>query len=756
MALKTWLRALILLGAVGAVLGVLSRVSRHPGTEAVRAPSGQEHRATSMTAGSASSSSDAGRTPNRLIHERSPYLQQHAYNPVEWYPWGEEAFAKASREQKPIFLSIGYSTCHWCHVMERESFEDPEVAKLLNQWFVSIKVDREEHPDVDQVYMQAVQAMTGHGGWPLTVFLTPDLKPFFGGTYFPAERRHNVPGMNEILPAVAQAWNAKREDILSSAGQLTGQLQQLATSAKPGTVAVETLHQAFNQATTTFDPTFGGFGGAPKFPQSHALSFLLHYWARSRATQSLEIVTTTLEHLARGGIHDHLGGGFHRYSTDEQWLVPHFEKMLYDQALLARTYVEAYQVTRASHFADVARGIFDYVLRDMTHPDGAFYAAEDADSEGQEGTFYVWRPEEILEALGPEEGELVNRFYGVTAEGNFEHGTSILHIAQPLEAFAKLKDHDPVQLAHRLAGARQRLLAVRAHRVRPHRDEKILTSWNGLMIASFAYGAAALDEPRYLRAAEAAAQFLLTHLRQRQQLFRRWRDGQARYPGTLEDYAFFSDGLLELYEASLEPRYLAEAKALVLQMIERFWDEEGGGFFLRGKQEEPLIVSAKEFSDGAIPSGNSMAALALFKLGRLTADERLESYGRRLLEASAEAVNQAPLGYAQSLIAWDLALGPTREIVVAGDPEAPQTRRMLQVVHQQFLPRTVLALHGSGKAGGAIEALIPFLKAQQPLDGKPTAYVCENYACKLPATSPEQLAQQLAGAAQSPARPGAP
>src|SRR3989338_9185378 len=491
--------------------------------------------------------------PNRLIHEKSPYLLQHASNPVDWYPWGEEAFAKARREQKPIFLSIGYSTCHWCHVMERESFENPEIAAAMNRWFVSIKVDREEHPDLDQVYMAAVQSLTGHGGWPLTVFLTPDLKPFYGGTYFPPERRSDIPGMTEVLPAVADAWQQKREEIMTSADELTASLQaHLAPVSGGEPIAIETLHAAFRQAVSAFDPAHGGFWDAPKFPRSPELSFLLAYWARTGAAQSLEIVTTTLDHLARGGIHDHLGGGFHRYSTDAQWLVPHFEKMLYDQALLARTFLEAYRATKRPEYAETARGIFTYVLRDLTDAGGGFYSAEDADSEGAEGRFYVWTPQEITQVLGRDAGQLFSRFYGVSPDGNFEQGTSILNIEQPLETFAKLKGFEPGVLAQQLASSRERLLAVRSARVRPHRDDKILTSWNGLMIASLAYGAATLDDPRYLQAARRAADFVLTNLRRDGVVLRRYREEDARYPGTLEDYAFLSYGLLELYEASFE------------------------------------------------------------------------------------------------------------------------------------------------------------------------------------------------------------
>jgi len=675
-------------------------------------------------------------TPNRLLHEKSPYLLQHAYNPVEWYPWGPEAFAKARQEGKPIFLSIGYSTCHWCHVMEHESFEDPAIAALMNQWFVSIKVDREEHPDLDQIYMQAVTMMTGQGGWPLTVFLTPDLKPFFGGTYFPPERRGNLPGLREVLPAVADAWQKKREELVTSAQQLTASMnERLAHTGAKGSLTLALLHAAFNDAVSMFDETAGGFGSAPKFPRSHELSFLLRYWARTGTGQALDMVTTTLDHLARGGIHDHLGGGFHRYSTDAQWLVPHFEKMLYDQALLARPYLEAARITKRAEYAEVARGISEYVLRDLTDAQGGFYSAEDADSEGAEGTFYVWTPAQVIGALGQEEGQLVNRFYGVTDEGNFEHGTSILHIEQPLEVFAKLKGVDPQQLTARLRASRTRLLIARGTRARPHRDDKILTSWNGLMIAALADGSSTLNEPRYLAAAERSARFILTSLVKDGRLLRRYRDQDARYSGTLEDYAFFIDGLLALYEAGFDPRWLEEAKRLASQMIERFWDEQGGGFFLRGTDEPALIVRSKELYDGATPSGSSVAAMVLLRLGRLMAEPRFEELGRRTLEGAAQALERTPSALPQMLSAVDFALGPTMEIVIAGASGAPETAQMLRAIRERFLPRAVVVLHPEGAPGAAIEALAPYVKIQRSVNGKSTAYVCENFICNLPTTN---------------------
>jgi len=695
----------------------------------------------------------APHTPNRLLKEQSPYLQQHAYNPVDWYPWGDEAIAKAKREHKPILLSIGYSTCHWCHVMERESFEDPATAALMNAQFVSIKVDREEHPDVDQIYMHAVIMLSGHGGWPLTVFLTPDLKPFFGGTYFPPERHMQTPSFREVLDAVASAWRAKRGEVIESADRLTARLREQLASVAPGAVTTKVLDAAREQADRAFDAVHGGFGPAPKFPRSHELSWLLHEWVRTRQARPLEMVMTTLDHLARGGIHDQLGGGFHRYATDAEWLVPHFEKMLYDQALLARTFVEAFQVTGQTWCADTARDIFDYVLRDMTDPHGGFYAAEDADSEGEEGKFYVWRPEEFVEILGRDDAEWAAALFDVTPAGNFsahgsealggERGASIVHLAQPVDAFATARGWEPVELARRLASARAKLLAARARRIRPHRDDKILTSWNGLMIASLAYGGAALDEPRYVDAAQRAAEFIWRTLFRDGQLLRRYRKGDARFPGTLEDYAYFSYGLLELYEASGQARWLASARELATRMIEQFWDAEAGGWYLSRRDDSALIATSKEIDDGAMPSGNSMAALVCLKLGRLLGDASLEAYGRRTLETFAATVTQAPWSFPQLLIAWDMALGPNREIVIAGDWHDAQMQRMRRVVARHFLPRTVVAFHEPGANGEAARRLISYLGAQIPLQGKPTAYVCEGSVCQLPVTRAEQLETEL-------------
>ena len=674
------------------------------------------------------------RRANRLLQEKSPYLLQHAYNPVDWFPWGEEAFAKAKREDKPVLLSVGYSTCYWCHVMEQESFANPEIASLMNALVVPIKVDREERPDIDAIYMAAVQAMSGSGGWPMTVFLTPEGKPFWGGTYLPPEDRWGRPGLPTVLRSIAEAWRTKRGEVLEASEALTQHIQASPQGDAGAALTEDVLTDAARQIGAEYDDAFGGFGPAPKFPRAHSLSFLLRVWSRTKEPRLLEMVESTLQAMARGGLHDQLGGGFHRYSTDRQWLVPHFEKMLYDQALLARAALEAFQVTGHPAYAELARDVFEYVLRDLRDPGGAFYSAEDAGEVGQEGEFYVFRPEEIDAALGADEAKLFKTFYGVTAEGNFERGQSILHVAQPLEAMAASFGVSADDARARLAAARGTLLAARGRRQRPHRDEKILTDWNGLMIAALAYGARVLEEPRYAEAARQAGDFLLQHVRGRGELLHRYRDGQAGIPGFLDDYAFLAWGLTDLYEATLDARWLAEAKRLTSEMVRLFWDEERGGFFLSGELNERLIAKTRELYDGALPSGNSVAALNLVRLGQLTMDKPLQTRAQRLFEAFSGQVAQAPHAFPQFLIALDRWLGPSQEIVIAGDPAAADTRAMLQAVHQRFLPRAVLVLHPTGEAASAIEALVPFVETQQPQGGKATAYVCENYLCNLPTT----------------------
>ncbi len=717
------------------------------------------------------------RRPNRLLHQKSPYLLQHAYNPVDWYPWGEEALAKARQDDKPIFLSIGYSTCYWCHVMEHESFEHPGIAQAINEHFVPIKVDREERPDLDAVYMSAVMAMTGQGGWPMTVFLTPDGRPFWGGTYFPPENRGGMPGLPSVLQGVAEAWRTRRPELLKSSEQLTRALQP-GTPAAGKTLTEEVLRSAVGQYTEQYDGVHGGFGPPPKFPRSHSLSLLLRAWAREHDAEILRMVETTLDAMASGGLQDQIGGGFHRYATDERWLVPHFEKMLYDQALLSRAYLEAAQATGHARHGEVARATFEYVLRDLRDANGAFYSAEDAGEVGKEGDWYVWTPEEFERVLGREEAALAGRMYGVSPGGNFE-GASILHLPRPAESVAADVGIPVDDLRRRMAAARERLLQARAQRSRPHRDDKILTDWNGLMISSLAYGSRVLGEARYAQAAAEAASFLLARLqdngrsldsardrgerasfdfaqdarpepvegraqRVEPRLLHRWRDGEADIPGFLDDYAFLSAGLLELYEATFEIRWLQEAQRLVREMVRLFGDP-AGGFFFTGEYHERLITQTKELYDGATPSGNSMAALVLVRLGQLVMDPELQRCAEQLFQIFAEPVRQAPHAFPQFLTALDLRLGPSQEIVIAGDPAALETREMLALVNRRFLPRATLVLHPSGREAEAIERLIPFIAAQHPMGGRTTAYVCQRHVCRLPTADLEAFRRELDG-----------
>jgi uncharacterized protein YyaL (SSP411 family) len=694
------------------------------------------------------------RTANRLAREKSPYLLQHAHNPVDWHPWGDEAFARARAEDKPIFLSIGYATCHWCHVMERESFEDDSVAAQLNASFVPIKVDREERPDVDHVYMQAVMAMTGQGGWPLSAFLTPDGRPFFGGTYFPPDDRFGRPGFKRILGALAEAWQARRAEVLESADQLVTHLTALADRAvamtTAGPLTASAIQLGVEQSAASFDRTWGGFGRAPKFPRSHLLSFLLGAGARTGDPHALAMVEHTLERMARGGIHDHLGGGFHRYSVDERWLVPHFEKMLYDQALIARSYVEAYQVTGKAAYAEVARGIFDYVLRDLTAPEGAFYSAEDADSEGVEGKFYVWTPAEVEDVLGPEEGKFFAAIYDVTKSGNFEHGWSILNLPRSIEQVAAEHGVAPESIATRLAPAREKLREVRAQRIRPLRDDKVLTDWNGLMIGAMAYGGRALGEPKYVEAAERAARFVLEHLRREDgRLLKRWREGEAAGLGFLDDYAFLAWGFLELHAAAQKVEYLETARDLAHDMLDRFRDREGGGFRFTATDSEALLIETKEIYDGAVPSGNAVTSLVLQKLGALLADPDLAREGREVLETFAGHLEATPLAYPQMMLALDLALGPTAEVVLAGNPTSAELLAMRQELDRRFLPRVSVAVLPEGKAGERLKALSPFLAGLDPARGPATAYVCQDGRCALPTAELGVMLEQVTTVGQA-------
>jgi uncharacterized protein YyaL (SSP411 family) len=691
---------------------------------------------------------------NALASETSPYLLQHQNNPVEWHPWGPEALQRAKREDKPIFLSIGYSACHWCHVMEHESFEDERIAKLMNEHFVNIKVDREERPDLDAIYMTAVQIMTGRGGWPMSVFLTPDLKPFYGGTYFPPTQRMGMPGFDQILLAVADAWKNRRQQALQQATELTQHLQQAAAPAGGGGASELTNKLMFDAATAlerSFDHRHGGFGGAPKFPHPMDLRLLLRVWARTQGGSILHVVTHTLGKMAAGGIYDQLGGGFHRYSVDERWLVPHFEKMLYDNALLIGCYVDAYLVTTDEEYARVARETIEYVLRDMTDSEGGFYSTEDADSEGEEGKFYVWSPAQVVSVLGPQRAEIFNYVYDVTEPGNFEH-KNILNLPKNIELCAQLKRIDTAKLKQQLAEDRAKLFAERENRVRPGRDDKVLVAWNGLMIDALAYASGALAEPRYAEAAQKAADFLLANLRRSDgRLLHTWRAGQAKVDAYLDDYACFINGLVSLYEAGFYEQYIDAAVELADQMIAHFADRDGGGFFFTPDDGEQLISRQKDLQDSATPSGNSMAATALVRLGKLTGRTDYLDSAAGSLRAAVGLMQRYPTAAGQMLIALDWHLGPAYEIAILGGAFDVSTMDAIANLRQRYVPNKLLAFRSEPTRPAATEnaanneaqrgihspALDPLFAGKKTLEPTPTVYVCENFACQAPVTGVE-------------------
>jgi len=691
--------------------------------------------------------------PNRLAREKSPYLLQHAYNPVEWFPWAEDAFDKAKRENKPIFLSIGYSTCHWCHVMERESFEDSEVAELLNREYVAIKVDREERPDVDNLYMTVCQAMTGQGGWPLTIVMTPEKKPFFAGTYFPKRSRFGRNGLMEILGQIAEKWKENRQLVIDAGETVADQTARRMISNLKGEVSERSLDEAFVTYKQSFDAEFGGFGEAPKFPTPHNLMFLMRYAAATGEDDALAMAERTLDAIARGGLFDHIGFGFARYSTDREWLVPHFEKMLYDNALLAIAYTEAYQLTGKARYRGVAERIFAYVLRDMTDPaTGAFYCAEDADSEGEEGKFYVWTPEQVKSALGEEDGDWFCERYGIAPEGNFE-GRSIPNLLHgTLEEQAVRSGADVEAFVERAEALRHRLFLRREERAHPGKDDKVLTSWNGLMIAALAKSAAAFDRPDYAEAAKKAKTFLFERLRTPDgRLLARYRDGDSAFPGYIDDYAYLVWGLLELYQATFDAECLASAEALSREAIRLFWDAENGGFYFAGEDAEQLFTRMKEVYDGAMPAGNSVMANNMLRLARLTGDAAWSGYAERIFKAFAGAVERYPTGHAMLLMALQAAYGRPKEIVVAGTRGDAATEAMLREARSAFLPNAVVLLHESGDAGEAARRLAPFLADKTPIGGAATAYVCENYACQAPTTDLDAFAAALQRAAAADA-----
>lgn len=684
---------------------------------------------------------------NRLIREKSPYLLQHAYNPVDWYPWGKEAFEKAGRENKPIFLSIGYSTCHWCHVMEKESFEDGDVAGLMNDAFVSIKVDREERPDIDSVYMTVCQMMTGSGGWPLTIIMTPEKKPFFAATYLPKETRFGRAGMKQLIPRIKGLWEYNREEALTSADKLTSILETTSIEPNGEQLTEGTLEIAYRQLSRNFDGQYGGFSHAPKFPSPHNLMYLLRYWRRTGDEWALKMVEITLQNMRSGGIYDHLGFGFHRYSTDHRWLVPHFEKMLYDQALLAMAYIEAYQATGSKDYEETAREIFTYVLRDMTAPEGGFYSAEDADSEGEEGRFYLWRAEEINQALTKEETELVAKVFTIQRQGNFreeatgaETGKNIPHITRPLTALAKEVGMSSGRLKERLEAAREKLFEVREKRVHPHKDDKILTDWNGLMIAALAKGAQAFHEPAYGDAARRAAEFMLSKMCDSNRRIRhRYRDREAAIPAFLDDYAFLSWGLMELYEATFDPDFLRRAIEFNDVMLEHFWDHENGGFYFSADDAEGMLVRKKELYDGAIPSGNSVALLNLLRLSHLVGNSQYEEKAAHLLRAFSKTIAEAPFAYTQFMAALDFSLGPSSQVVIVGNARSRDTMTMIETLHGSFIPDKVVMFRSTEEKDPDIIRLAEYSRDLDSIEGKATAYVCRDFRCDLPTTDAKQM-----------------
>jgi uncharacterized protein YyaL (SSP411 family) len=678
---------------------------------------------------------------NRLINETSPYLLQHAHNPVDWFPWGEEAFEISRRDQKPVLLSIGYSACHWCHVMEHESFENESIAKLMNENFVNIKVDREERPDLDQIYMNAVQLMTHHGGWPMTVFLTPDALPFYAGTYFPPEDRYNMPGFPRVLISLAEAFRERPDDIQQTAASVLTELQRsTSTSESSELLSNEALDTAYRGIIKGYDAANGGFGGAPKFPPAMTLEFLLQTFYRTGNQQALDIVRHTARKMAEGGIYDHLGGGFHRYSTDARWLVPHFEKMLYDNALLSRFYLHYYQVEHDEAARSVVEGILDYVVREMTDPLGGFYSTQDADSEGVEGKFFVWSKEEVTELLGEKDAALFAGYYNITSAGNFE-GENILNVTRDLNEVGEAENVTHEELSATLGQGRQKLFAVRELRVKPARDEKVLTAWNGLMLASFAEAGAILDRDDYTDVARRNARFVLDNLRRDGLLLRTYKDGQAKLNAYLEDYAFYIDGLVTLFETTGELEWFQEALSLTATMIDEFWDEQEGAFFYTGKSHENLIVRSKDFFDNATPSGNSVAASVLLRLGLLTDNSDYQRRAATILGLTAASVRRYGAGFGRMLCALDFYLGRPKEIAIIGSAGEADTEALLQTVWSLYIPNKVLAR--AVPADSSAANAISLLRERTMVDNRPTAYVCEHFVCKEPTTSPAKLKAQL-------------
>ncbi len=677
--------------------------------------------------------------PNRLAHETSPYLLQHANNPVDWHPWGEEALAKSNREEKPIFLSIGYSACHWCHVMEHESFESQSIADYLNENFVSIKVDREERPDLDQIYMNAVQLLTGHGGWPMSVFLTPELMPFFGGTYWPPTASRGMPGFDQVLRAVQDAWENRREIALEQSRLLTERLQRIGLgSAETREIPSGRVEMAVQQMEQSFDSQHGGFGSAPKFPHTMNIDLLMRHFVSTSDDKLIPMITTTLDRMARGGIYDHLGGGFARYSVDEYWLVPHFEKMLYDNALLISNYVDAYRLTKNQNYARVAKESCDYILRDMTDDLGGFHSTEDADSEGEEGKFYVWTPEEVDQLLGEQlVSERFRYVYDITESGNFE-GHNIPRLKKSIAEYAQEFGTTEEELHDEMQRAREVLFNARCQRKRPGKDDKILANWNGLMIEALAKAGATFQEDSYLEAATKAAIFVLEEMSDESgRLLHTYRHGKAKLPAYLDDYTYVASAMLALYEATFEVKWLEHAVRLIETAIEHFYDSEAGGFFYTADDHEQLIARNKDFYDHSVPSGNGVAALVLAKLGKLLGKEKYLQLARATISAAADVLQKHPIAAGQLLIAYDFLHQPDAEVVIAAK-DRESCEDLIHAIHHQYQPNTLFVLAIDGKEANTV--LQPLVAGKSPQNGQPTVYVCENFQCNKPVSASDYLA----------------
>ncbi len=696
---------------------------------------------------------NGSRTPNRLIHETSPYLLQHAYNPVDWYPWGEAALALARQSDTPIMLSIGYSACHWCHVMERESFEDDATARLMNSLYVNIKVDREERPDLDSVYMQAVQSLTGHGGWPMTVFLLPDGTPFYGGTYFPPERRHGMPAFRDVLTSVANAYRTQRADVLKSGQQLREMIApaNLAPADASG-LTLDVLRGAESAYAKTFDYVEGGFGRAPKFPQPANLEALLRIWRHTANPATLQMATLTLDRMAQGGMYDHLGGGFHRYSVDAVWLVPHFEKMLYDNAQLARVYLASWQATGNAFHRDVCREILDYVLREMTSPEGGFYAAQDADTEGIEGKFFVWTPAEVAEVVGETDARVVSAWFDVTDRGNFEH-KNILHTARDREVVATELGITVGELDGTIRRARESLYSAREFRVKPSRDDKVIVAWNGLMIRAFADAGAILEDARYLDAARHAAEFILNTMASSGdesdpsgefRLHRTFKDAQSRVNAFLEDYACFGAGLLAVYEATGEVRWFLASQACASTIMKHFRDTDHGGFFDTSDFHETLVTRPKDLYDNAVPSGTSVACELVLRLAAFTGDDTDAAVARDLLARLAKPMATHPGAFGHLLCALDFAVASPVQVAIIGTEDDHGATSLTREVHRTYNPNRVIAIVRGDMDGVISTEIVPLLAERVTIGERPTAYVCEQFACRLPTNDPSELARQLA------------